>query len=177
VLNLKRPCLTYSRFHQAFFASTWGPIAWVVIGEIFPLNVRAKGIALSAASNWLWNWAIAYATPFLVNPGPGNADLGSKVFFIWGSTCVGCLIFTYFCIPETKGLSLEQVDIMYQNTTPIKSPAYRRQLIANDVHAADHEAIARVSSKVDSESRLGGILGTRRSNDLEKGSHEDEKRM
>ena len=34
------------------FAATWGPVAWVVIGEIFPLNVRAKGISLSAASNW-----------------------------------------------------------------------------------------------------------------------------
>ena len=39
-----------------FFASTWGPAAWVVIGEIFPLPIRAKGVALSTASNWLWNF-------------------------------------------------------------------------------------------------------------------------
>lgn len=38
-----------------FFASTWGPGAWIVIGEIFPLPVRARGVALSTASNWLWN--------------------------------------------------------------------------------------------------------------------------
>ena len=38
---------------------------------------------MTTASNWLLNWAIAYATPYLVNPGPGNANLGSKVFFIW----------------------------------------------------------------------------------------------
>lgn len=37
------------------FASTWGPAAWVVIGEIFPLPIRAKGVALSTASNWFWN--------------------------------------------------------------------------------------------------------------------------
>jgi hypothetical protein len=36
-----------------FFASTWGPGAWVVIGEVFPLPIRAKGVALSTASNWL----------------------------------------------------------------------------------------------------------------------------
>jgi hypothetical protein len=35
---------------------------------------------------------------------------------------------------QTKGLSLEQIDIMYQNTTPIKSQRYRRELVANDVH-------------------------------------------
>jgi hypothetical protein len=34
------------------FASTWGPGAWVVVGEIFPLPIRAKGVALSVASNW-----------------------------------------------------------------------------------------------------------------------------
>ena len=36
----------------AAFASTWGPIAWVITGEIFPLNVRAKAMSLSVASNW-----------------------------------------------------------------------------------------------------------------------------
>jgi sugar porter (SP) family MFS transporter len=38
-----------------FFATTWGPAAWVLIGEIFPLPIRARGVALSTASNWLWN--------------------------------------------------------------------------------------------------------------------------
>lgn len=70
---------------------------------------------MSTASNWLWNWGIGYATPYLVKEGPGNAGLGSKVFFIWGTTCLGCLIFTYFFIPETKGLSLEQVDELYND--------------------------------------------------------------
>lgn len=39
----------------AFFASTWGPTAWVVIGETFPLPIRSRGVGLSTASNWLWN--------------------------------------------------------------------------------------------------------------------------
>ncbi|CAE6393999.1 unnamed protein product [Rhizoctonia solani] len=145
----------------AFFASTWGPIAWVVTGEIFPLAIRAKAMSLSTASNWLWNFGIGYATPYLVNEGPGNANLGVKVFFIWGSTCVGCLLFTYFLIPETKGLSLEQIDILYQNTNAINSVAYRRQLIAEDVHAADPEAIARVTSKVEHEHGLHGLRSTK----------------
>ncbi len=38
-----------------FFASTWGPGAWVVIGEIFPLPIRSRGVGLSTASNWMWN--------------------------------------------------------------------------------------------------------------------------
>ncbi len=99
------------------------PIAWVVVGEIFPLNVRAKGMSLSSASNWLWNWAISFATPYLVNTGKGDAGLHVKVMFIWGSTCFCCIIFAYLCVPETKGLSLEQVDILYQHSWPINSVA------------------------------------------------------
>jgi len=42
-------------FYVFFFASTWGPGAWVVVGEIFPLPIRSRGVALSTASNWMWN--------------------------------------------------------------------------------------------------------------------------
>lgn len=80
---------------------------------ILTQGIRAKAMSMSTASNWLWNWTISYTVPYLVDTGPGNAGLGVKVFFIWGSTCLGCLVFTYFFIPETKGLSLEQVDELY----------------------------------------------------------------
>ena len=84
----------------AIFASTWGPGGWVVTSEIFPLNLRAKGMSLSTASNWLWNFGIGYATPYLINKGPGSAGLGIKVFYIWGSTCAMSFVFTYFFVAE-----------------------------------------------------------------------------
>ena len=37
------------------FAMTWGPAAWVVVGEIFPLPIRSRGVGLSTSSNWFWN--------------------------------------------------------------------------------------------------------------------------
>ncbi|THH28577.1 hypothetical protein EUX98_g5616 [Antrodiella citrinella] len=123
--------------YVAGFASTWGPIAWVVVGEIFPLQIRAKAMSLSIASNWLWNFGIAYATPYLVNAGAGNADLGVKVFFLWGSTCLCCTIFAFLCVPETKGLSLEQIDLLYLNSSILGSVEYRKVLLAQDVHVAD----------------------------------------
>jgi hypothetical protein len=82
-----------------FFACSWGPCAWVVTGEIFPLKARAKGLSMTTASNWLLNWAIAYSTPYMVNPGKGNANLGSKVFFI----CTFTYVYRY---PEMQWLTL-----------------------------------------------------------------------
>ncbi|KAF7947615.1 hypothetical protein EAE96_008697 [Botrytis aclada] len=105
----------------SFFASTWGPGAWVVIGEVFPLPIRSRGVGLSTASNWLWNCIIAVITPYLVGTESGQANLGAKVFFLWGSLCTCCLVYAYFLVPETKGLSLEQVDRMLEETTPRNS--------------------------------------------------------
>lgn len=102
-----------------FFATTWGPGAWVVIGEIFPLPMRAKGVALSTASNWLWNCIIAIITPYMVDSDKGN--LGAKVFYIWGGLCSCCFVYAYLLVPETKGLTLEQVDQMLCETNPRNS--------------------------------------------------------
>jgi len=71
-----------------------------LIAFLQPLGIRAKSMSLAVASNWLWNFGIGYATPYLVNPSTTGvnaekaANLGVKVFFIWGATCVGCFIFT-----------------------------------------------------------------------------------
>ncbi|RDW64789.1 hypothetical protein BP6252_10440 [Coleophoma cylindrospora] len=99
-----------------FFASTWGPGAWIVIGEIFPLPIRSRGVALSTASNWLWNTIIAVITPYMVGSQYGN--LKSSVFFVWGGLCTAAFVYAYFLVPETKGLSLEQVDRMMEESTP-----------------------------------------------------------
>ncbi|KAJ9635447.1 Plasma membrane low glucose sensor [Coniosporium apollinis] len=107
--------IAFTCFYIFFFAISWGPVGWVVVGENFSLRFRAKSVACSIASNWIFNWAIGYATPYLVDEAPGAAGLKAKVFFIWGTCCLGCAIFVYFCIFETKGLTLEQVDEMYEH--------------------------------------------------------------
>merc|ERR1719487_1454773 len=129
----RRPLLIYGAAVNAqiafiaififFFASTWGPGAWIVIGEIFPLPIRSRGVGLSTASNWLWNTIIAVITPYMVNSDEG--DLKSNVFWIWGGLCTCAFVYSYFLVPETKGLSLEQVDKMMEETTPRTSAKWR----------------------------------------------------
>lgn len=106
-----------------FFASTWGPGAWILIGEIYPLPIRSRGVALSTASNWLWNTIIAVITPYMTGEDRGN--MKSSVFFVWGGLCTCAFVYTYFLVPETKGLTLEQVDTMLEETTPRTSAKWR----------------------------------------------------
>jgi len=138
--------IVFTCFYIFFFATTWGPAAWVVIGEIFPLPIRAKGVALSTASNWLWNFVIGYITPYMVDPDKG--DLRSKVFFVWGATCTLCVFFAYFLVPETKGLSLEQVDRMLEETSPRKSAAWEPHGLYGDaIVQGDSVKMSAVGSK------------------------------
>jgi sugar porter (SP) family MFS transporter len=106
-----------------FFASTWGPGAWIVIGEIFPIPIRSRGVGLSTASNWLWNTIIAVITPYMV--GETKGDMKSSVFFVWGGLCTCAFVYSYFLVPETKGLTLEQVDKMMEETTPRTSAKWK----------------------------------------------------
>ncbi|KAG9104279.1 hypothetical protein FRC06_004029 [Ceratobasidium sp. 370] len=131
----QRVLVAFVFLYVAAFALTWGPVAWVVNAELYPLAVRAKAMSMTGATNWAVNFGIGYSVPYLVNEGPGNAGLGVKVYFLWGSLCLLCFVYAYFFIPETKGLSLEQVDLLFLNSTPRTSSTYRTELLA--AHSAD----------------------------------------
>jgi SP family sugar:H+ symporter-like MFS transporter len=137
-----------------FFACSWGPVAWVVTGEIFPLKVRAKSLSMTTATNWLLNFGIGYATPYMVNAGPGNANLGAKVFFIWGGCCFVCIFFVWAMIYETKGLSLEQVDELYGKVSKAwQSPGFVPSVSFQDVQ--DVQGDNRRLSLADAEAEVG----------------------
>jgi MFS family permease len=92
--NATRAMIAFICLNIAVFATTWGPCAWIVIGEIFPLTIRARGVGLSTASNWFWNCVIGIMTPYLVANRDDSARMGSNVFFLWGSLCcVSCKLF------------------------------------------------------------------------------------
>ena len=82
-----RAMIAFICLNISVFATTWGPCAWIVIGEIFPLTIRSRGVGLSTASNWFWNCIIGIITPYLVADRDDSARLGSNVFFLWGSLC------------------------------------------------------------------------------------------
>ncbi|KAI1008435.1 hypothetical protein LB504_001994 [Fusarium proliferatum] len=116
-LGGQQAAVAFVCIYISIFAATWGPLVWVVTGEIFPLKTRAKSLSITTATNWLLNWALAYSTPYMVNYGEGNANLQSKIFFVWFGCCFLCIAFVWFFIYETKGLTLEQVDQLYEEVS------------------------------------------------------------
>ncbi|KAL1849337.1 hypothetical protein Daus18300_013310 [Diaporthe australafricana] len=97
-----------------FFAFSWGPGSWTLIAEIFPLSIRAKGTSISASSNWMNNFAVAFMTPPMLD----GLRWGTFIFF--SAWCLVGGLFVMFFLPETKGKTLEEMDIVFGSTTSIE---------------------------------------------------------
>jgi hypothetical protein len=89
----------------ACFAMSLGPIMWLVIAEIFPLQVRGLGSSIAISACWFFNGVVTFTFEYLIQAfGPGGT------FFLYASLCLAGWVFVLRMIPETKGISLEMIE-------------------------------------------------------------------
>lgn len=101
----------------AGFGFGWGPASWVVISEIFPLSIRARGVSIGANSNWLNNFAIAFFVPPMLEAWAW----GTYIFF--AAFLVGGFVWVWFVLPETKNATLEDMDRVFGSHTGAEDAA------------------------------------------------------
>lgn len=87
------------------FAFSLGPIGWILVSEVFPLKIRGLAMSICTVSNFAFNFFVVGSFPILIN------RLGGAITF-WGFAAVSflCILFVFFFVPETKGISLEQIE-------------------------------------------------------------------
>ncbi|BEI86383.1 hypothetical protein CcaverHIS002_0606700 [Cutaneotrichosporon cavernicola] len=85
-----------------------GPLPWVICSEIFNNRTRHYGLMITAMSQWLWNFAVSMATPHMVKKLPHGG-----IFFFFAAINIISFLLALFFLPETKGVSLEAMDIIF----------------------------------------------------------------
>jgi len=86
------------------FALSMGPIAWILVAEVFPLRLRGRGVAAATLGSGASNTLVAYTFLALI------AAAGKSITFsIYGGFCILTLLFVRYVIPETKGRELESI--------------------------------------------------------------------
>ena len=86
------------------FGFSWGPVMWVLLGEMFNNRIRALALGLSATVNWLANFVISTTFPvFLESSGPSFA------YGLYATAAAISLFFVLFMVRETKGRELEDM--------------------------------------------------------------------
>jgi MFS family permease len=87
------------------FSLSLGPVVWVLIGEIFPNNLRSHAVSLAVFCLWTANFIVSFSFPYLL-----THLKGGFTFLIYAVMCVLCFIFILNYLVETKGKTLEQIE-------------------------------------------------------------------
>ena len=87
------------------YAMTLAPVTWVLITEIFPNRVRARGVSIAVSALWASSFLLTFSFPALT-----GAFGQSGAFVVYGVTCLVGWIYVRALVPETKGRSLEQIE-------------------------------------------------------------------
>ena len=95
-----------------------GPVCFVILCEVSATKVRSKTIAVATAVQAAFGIVMTVAIPYLINPDQVNAR--GKIGFFFGGLAGLSLIWAYFRIPETKGRTYEELDIMFAKNVRTK---------------------------------------------------------
>lgn len=97
------------------FALSVGPVTWVIISEIFPTRIRGRAMGIATLCLWLANWIVAQTFPMMNE----NKYLIEKFhhgfpYSIYGVMCGVTVLFVWFFVPETKGKTLEEIEMYWK---------------------------------------------------------------
>jgi SP family sugar:H+ symporter-like MFS transporter len=141
----------------AAFATTWGPLVWAIVGELYPARYRATCMGLATASNWLFNFIISFCSTLITD------EINYLYGLVFAVSLVLLFIIVYFFMIETKGRSLEEIDTMYMiHVNPITSSKWDPSSLQKDglvdTDRLHMGAGGRTFSKAEQAGTHGGIL-------------------
>ncbi|VDB92528.1 unnamed protein product [Peniophora sp. CBMAI 1063] len=137
-----------SYFAVCSFAIALGPVSWTYPAEIFPMKVRAKAVSVSTATNWVFNFALAWAVP------PGLSTIAYKTYFIFGTFNFAAAIHFFFMFPETAGRTLEEIEEVFAQGHVFSAYKISRDVgkktleqVVSENKAIDHDEVAEYDVK------------------------------
>ncbi|KAG9657358.1 general substrate transporter, partial [Aureobasidium melanogenum] len=123
------------------FCVSWNSIAWIYCAEMFHISIRSISLIFTTCAQWLGQFTVVYSTPYMMaNIKPGT------FFFFAAATFVG-FFFTFFLLPETAGLSLENIDMLFSEAGSART---KHQSLERSLACLD-------SARRDSTSKSGGV--------------------
>lgn len=102
--------LTLTVIFLGFQQSCVSPATWVMLSEIFPLRMRGTGMGLAVFCQWMGAYCVTFIFPIFI----GIVGLAST-FFVFAGLCILSLLFVKFYMPETKSLSIEDIERKFRN--------------------------------------------------------------
>ncbi|KAF8245420.1 general substrate transporter [Wilcoxina mikolae CBS 423.85] len=93
--------------YAVFFCIAWNSVPWIYCAEIFPNRLRTLCVSLTTATQWVGQFGVARATPYML------IGIRGGTYFVFGSFLIVMLIWVWGWLPETKGITLENMDLLF----------------------------------------------------------------
>jgi len=100
------------------YSMTVGPIAYAIVAETSSVRLRALSVCLARTTYQIINIVSQVLEPYFMNPTAWNAK--GKTAFFWGATALGMFVWSYFRLPEAKGRTYEEMDLLFQKKVPAR---------------------------------------------------------
>ncbi|THY39474.1 sugar transporter [Aureobasidium pullulans] len=101
---------------------TVGPICYAIVGETSATRLRNKSVCLARISYYIANIICGAINPYMLNPTAGNWR--GKTAFFWAGTSLVFFVWTFFRLPECKGRTYEELDVLFANK--VKTREFRK---------------------------------------------------
>jgi len=103
---------------SVMFTLAAAPVSWCIIAETSAIRLRPLTTGIGRASYYIIEIPCIFLASFMLNPTGGN--LGGKCGYVWGGTALATWIVAYYCVPEMKGRSYREIDIMFKRRIPAR---------------------------------------------------------
>jgi SP family xylose:H+ symportor-like MFS transporter len=112
----------------AGFAFSWGPVAWVLLAEMFPNSIKGKAMGIAVAAQWIANLVVSWSFKVL----DGNSELNAWFnhgfcYWMYGVVSIAAGLFVWRYVPETKGRSLEEMERLWARNAVAPLPHAARE--------------------------------------------------
>ncbi|UQC86269.1 quinate permease [Colletotrichum lupini] len=118
------------------YCATWQGITWLYCSEVFSLDIRMLCVAITTADQWLWSLIVSRTTPYMIT------SLGYGTYMFFGALMILMGVWAFFFVPETKGLTLEDMDLLFMRSmhttvwTALRERESVKDVLANTSPAA-----------------------------------------
>ncbi|KAF7314519.1 Sugar transporter [Mycena kentingensis (nom. inval.)] len=97
-------------FYAVFYNVGWGPVPWVVAGEVAPNHLRTAVMSVAIGCSWLFSLIVSKLTPIMLN------GLGYGTFLVFSAFCALMALWTWLFLPETAGMRLEDIEVLFESS-------------------------------------------------------------
>jgi sugar porter (SP) family MFS transporter len=119
--------------YMSMFGISWGPIGWLIGPEVLPNKARSSGSSLATATNWICNFIVGQSAPILLE------KISWRLYLIHSISCFISMIIVFYIYPETKGLSLEEMELIFNDSSKSTKSSRNPSIHGSFINSSDLE--------------------------------------